>query len=345
MSFAGSFSLRRLGFVLFSALLLLGLSGCGEASEIVEDEVDVSVSENQDSTIRFLYSDWPPDLIAYLAEQKGFFEKHNANVELIQVGGYDELLDKKDDPDTAYVWSFTLLDFVAESITNPDAVVLAKQDSSFGADAVIAGAGSNISSITELEGKKIGVEEATVGEFFLSILLENEGLALDDLDIVSLTSEEIPAALANGSVDVGVAYEPDVTTAVNEGGTILKDSTDQRGVIVDIYGAKRDHVEANREEYTAFLKALFEAVEFYNNNPDESIDIMKNAFETDPTELKQTFEKLKIADLRDNQTAFNRSSGFESLPNSARQAGQYLEDQGLEQPDYDNLFADIVENL
>lgn len=332
-----------LGVLLMFVLLVF--SGCSRQSEEV-----AQVSNESGATVRFLYSDWPPDLIAYLAEKKGFFKNNGVNVELVQVSGYDELLEKKNNPDVSYVWSFTLLDALKEQATGEeeDGQIVLVEDYSAGADAVMASASSGIEKIADLKGRKVGVESGTVGEFFLNILLKREGLSLDDLEITSLASEEIPAALQSGDIEAGVAYQPDVSTALNEGAVLLRDTAQERGVIVDVYVGKRSHIQANKEAYQNFAKSIFEAADYYNAHPDESIDIMKDAFDIDPNELKETFDTLQIASLRDNQTAFNRSSGFTSLYNLGKQAEQFLEEQGvISKPlDYDALFgANVVDGI
>lgn len=331
-----------LGFGLFSFMLMvLALASCSKKEEmpVISDAVTAP-------TVRFLYSDWPPDLIAYLAEKKGYFKKNNVNVELIPVSGYDELLEKKNDPNVPYVWSFTLLDALKEQALGEekDGQILLVEDYSAGADAVMASEQSGIETIADLKGRKVGVESGTVGEFFLSILLKREGLSLDDLQVDSLPSEEIPGALKSGQIEAGVAYQPDVSTALNAGAILLRDTKQERGVIVDVYVGKRSDIQANKQAYQNFAKSIFEAADYYNAHPEESIDIMKDAFGIHASELKDTFDTLQIASLRDNQTAFNRSSGFTSLYNLGKQAEQFLEEQDIiKNPlDYDALFGGNV---
>ena len=331
-----------LGLGLFClALIIVTLASCSKKGELPA----ISDATNM-ATVRFLYSDWPPDLIAYLAEKKGYFKKNNVNVELILVSGYDELLKKKNDPNIPYIWSFTLLDALKEQATGEesDGQILLVEDYSAGADAVMASGQSEIKTIADLKSRKVGVESGTVGEFFLNILLKREGLSLDDLQVYSLPSEEIPGALKSGQIEAGVAYQPDVSTALNDGAVLLSDTKQERGVIVDVYVGKRSHIQANKEAYQNFAKSIFEAADYYNAHPEESIDIMKDAFGMDASELKDTFDTLQIASLRDNQTAFNRSSGFTSLYNLGKQAEQFLEEQDIiKKPlDFDVLFGSNV---
>lgn len=74
---------------------------------------------------------------------------------------------------------------------------------------------------------------------------------------------------------------------------------------------------------------------------------MAEAYGNDVEELSKAFEKLKIPNLRENQTAFKRTSGFESLFNLAKQAELYLVDQGVVQKtsDLTLLFSDLVDDL
>ena len=335
---------RNLVLIVF--LLVLAVTGAAAffypqlSSFIAEKESDVK-------TLRVLYGEWPPDLIAYLAQEKGYFEEEGVSVELVKIGGFEELFELVDNNE-ADVWPVTLLDAIIAYSEGKDWQIFLVEDYSAGADAVlVAESQTDIESIEDLKGKTVGLEEGTVGEFFLQILLSRSGSSLEDLEIVDMSFDEIPAALADGSIDAGVTYEPAVTESVNQGARVLVDTEKERGVIADVYAAHQSELENYSEEYKKFMRAILKAADFYNENPEEAAEIMKEPFESDTDELLEGLSNLQITTHRDNQTAFDRNSGFASLYTGAKQAEQYLEEEGIITPaaSLNELFSNLIDEL
>ncbi len=307
------------------------------------DKADLTDDWKNDPPLRILYSPWPPDTINYLAQEKGFFDKHKVNVELVWVEGYEGLFENIENG-TADLWNLTLLDAVKAFSEGDDWQVVLVQDYSVGADAVVSLPDNKITDIAGLKGKKIGMESETIGEFFLAILLKKENLTFDDITIVEVASEDVQSALKEGTIDAGVCYEPCPTEVLADNGLIIVDSAKERGVIVDIYSGKKSKIEKNKEQYIRAISAIVEAGEYFNKYPEEAAKIIKEPLEMSDKEILETFNKIKIADLRENLIAFNRSAGFESAHTSAKLAQQYLEDQGAidTSVDPDELFSDII---
>jgi NitT/TauT family transport system substrate-binding protein len=64
-------------------------------------------------------------------------------------------------------------------------------------------------------------------EASLAFWLRRAGLTLDDVEIAELGFPDIPAALAQRSIDAGIAIEPFVTRAVDLGGGAVYQRTDE----------------------------------------------------------------------------------------------------------------------
>lgn len=334
--------LRALPVLSFVVFLLL-FSGCSFT------KADTETPETDDVTLRILYSEWPPDMMAYLAQELGLFEANNVDVELVWVDGFEAAVAARENGETD-IWNYTLLDFVteyAEGIEQEGQIIFI-EDFSAGADAVMTLPAYGINNVADLDGKTVGVEQGTIGEFFLNILLERVDLSLEDLEIVDMGFDEVPLALANGEIDAGVTYEPAISQILNEGGEVLVDSEKERDVIVDVYVAKKDHLLEHPIAYQRAVESILDAGEFFNNNPEEAAEIIKGPLNMTTEEVLETFDKLRIPSLRDNKTAFNRSSGFASLYIIGRLAQQYLEEQGvlIEYFDLDPLInSSIIDSL
>lgn len=340
----GAFSVKYLNFSLFLFTLAL-LGGCQEGGQFLPQ--NSTQPEEEAVTLTFLISPWPPDAINYLAQEKGFFKKHGVNVELLWADGYEETFSQVEDG-SLDVWNTTLLDAVNYHSTTGVGQAIWLEDSSAGADALVTLQGNQIDSIADLKGKRVGAESGTVGEFFLQILLGRQGLNLSDLTIVDTGSEEVVDKLISKEIDAGVCYEPCPTEILNSGGMVLVNSAKERGLIVDVYVAREDHMEKHKESYVKAFRAIAEAQEYFRQNKEESALIMQEVLKMSPEDILASFDGLRVANLRDNQTALNRSSGFSSLYNLARLAGQYLQEREILHASFDTdqvISSEIVDSL
>lgn len=291
-------------------------------------------------TIKIIYSDWPPDLIFYLAQEKGFFKENNVSVELVKIADYDELNFQKDTIKTPKIWAYTILDFMKDFGEDNSAQVFFIQDYSTGADAILVPKNSTISSITDLKGKTIGVETDTTGEFYLHFMLNREEMSFSDVTLKHLGSSEIPKALLNNEIDAGVTYEPDTTKSINYGATPIADSTNEKNAIVDVLVATKNDLDTYPTEYQNLVNAILQATTYFEENPEESVKIMSEPFDLTQSEINDAFKGITISNTKTNKAAFQRGSGPESIYILMKQAEVYLEEQGFTIDD--SLLSELV---
>lgn len=65
---------------------------------------------------------------------------------------------------------------------------------------------SGIGDFSQLKGKKVGVTEGTNTQYLLSRILDSAGLTEEDITVVNLAANQIPAALDNSDIDAGVTF-------------------------------------------------------------------------------------------------------------------------------------------
>ena len=70
----------------------------------------------------------------------------------------------------------------------------------------------------DLRGRKVAMNTRGASpEYLLSKIMDGVGLTVNDLDLVTVPFPDMPAALANGSIDAAVAAKPAATRAVSLG--------------------------------------------------------------------------------------------------------------------------------
>ena len=133
---------------------------------------------------------------------------------------------------------------------------------------VISKAGSDIRSVKDLKGKRVGIWPGSTQEVFIMERLRMEGLSIKDVTAVRVPFGEMPAMLARGDVDAYVGAEPGPALSITSGAGQLVEypySTPMGGLNM-IFGTHEDTVAKNPDLVKTMLKTHSQAVEFMMAN-------------------------------------------------------------------------------
>lgn len=132
-------------------------------------------------------------------------------------------------------------------------------DRSDGADAIIAREG--LATISDLKGKKVGVEVRSAGHYLLSRALEDAGLTLADIELVPLNLPETETAFAELGVDAVVTAEPWLTLSVKRNGAkVIYDSTQTPGELIRVLVARGSTLDESWPALKELVDAHFECL-------------------------------------------------------------------------------------
>ncbi|HMK00646.1 MAG TPA: NrtA/SsuA/CpmA family ABC transporter substrate-binding protein [Reyranella sp.] len=133
---------------------------------------------------------------------------------------------------------------------------------------VISKAGSDIKTVKDLKGKRVGIWPGSTQEVFIMERLRMEGLSIKDVTAVRVPFGEMPAMLARGDVDAYVGAEPGPALSITSGSGQLVEypySTPMGGLNM-IFGTHKDTVAKNPDLVRTMLKTHRQAVEFMMAN-------------------------------------------------------------------------------
>ncbi|WP_071393947.1 ABC transporter substrate-binding protein [Bacillus tuaregi] len=153
---------------------------------------------------------------------------------------------------------------------------------------------SEIKSIEDLKGKKVGVASGTTGHVYLAKALKYHGLTLDDVRIINLQPDDAQSAFETKQLDAWAVWEPYKTNNVEKGiakelnvdGEILAP-----GAIIARTGFAKEHPEM----VEAYLKAYKKSADWRIEHPDEASEIYAEVTKI-PVE---TIKKIITADEPD----------------------------------------------
>jgi sulfonate transport system substrate-binding protein len=138
--------------------------------------------------------------------------------------------------------------------------------------AIVAGPGSEIDEVADLEGKTVAATKGTDPYFFLLQTLEAEGLTPDDITVENLQHADGWAALQNGAVDAWAGLDPIMAGAEEAGATLI-----YRNVDFNSYGFL-NATESFLEEKPALAQLVVDAYErartWAAENPEETAAIL-----------------------------------------------------------------------
>jgi NitT/TauT family transport system substrate-binding protein len=256
-------------------------------------------------TVKIAHSTWVGYGPLYIARDKGFFKQNGVDVDLVVMEDPKERFPTLM-ADKIQVIASTV-DTVLLYMKKPtDFEYVVAVDDSDGGDGIVAK--KDITSLADLKGKRVAVDEGSVSEFYLNVLLAKAGLKESDLQVVNMTAADAGGAFVAGRVDAAVTWEPWLTRGKKtDFGHLLVDSSTTPGLITDILIVKTDWERTHTKDVAAIVRSWNEAVAYYEAHPDEAITIMAKGvggWLRDPKAFKATLSGIKFYDAAANKAFF-----------------------------------------
>lgn len=248
-------------------------------------------------------SDWPGWVAWYVAEQKGFFKKHGADVKLVWFANYTDSISALSAGQldaNSQTWSDTLGP-LAKGL--PLKAILVN-DNSAGNDALLVS--PKIKSFADLKGKSVALEQYSVSHFVLATALAKNGLKPADVKITNLAAGDAAAAFIAGRVDAAVVWNPWIDQITKSGkGRTLFTSKDMPGLIPDLLVAQDKAIATKRKDLVGMIKAWFDTEKFIREQPAEAAKIMSKVVSLKPEEYTVFLPGTKFFDAAANKTALD----------------------------------------
>ena len=269
------------------------------------------------------YSDWPGWVAWEVAIEKEWFAEagldvtfewfdYAASMEAFAAGQLDAV-------------TMTNGDTLVTGSTGAQAVMILVGDYSNGNDMVVAAPG--IQTVSDLEGRRVGVEIGFVGHLLLLDALESVGLTEADVELVNIPTNEAPQVLASGDVDAVVAWQPNSGQSLSRvpGSTAIYTSSDQPGLIYDVLAVSPRSLYANREDWSKVVEVWYRVVDYILDpaTAADAISIMAARVGLTPDQYAPLLEGTKLLTLEEAKGYFQQTEGFDSLVGSSRISDEF----------------------
>ncbi|MDP1752359.1 MAG: NrtA/SsuA/CpmA family ABC transporter substrate-binding protein [Pseudomonadota bacterium] len=140
---------------------------------------------------------------------------------------------------------------------------------------VISKAGSDVKTVKDLKGKRVGIWPGSTQEVFIMERLRMEGLSIKDITPVRVPFGEMPVMLARGDIDAYVGAEPGPALSITSGVGQLVEypyGTAMGGLNM-IFGTNEETIAKDPDLVRTMLKIHRQAVEFMSANKPAVVDM------------------------------------------------------------------------
>ncbi len=279
--------MMNIGKLLFG-LLLVGLTSCSPLPPPLKIAVLLG---------------WPTYEVIFIAQEQGLFAKYGVSVTPVPVAEYMSGLKlyKENKVEAAFMVIPDAITIAAEGV--PTRFVYATDYSEEGD--VIVGQ-PTLKSLNDLQGKKISFEGFNSFSHLLVLkLMEKAGLQEDDFQVANVDNIRVLEALDTGKIEAGHVYGAVITEALAKGYKILGTVGDVYHLMIEGLVVNAEVVKTRRTEVQGVVKALTEAMDWWQRFPEAGFRIIAKYDGTSkPEELATIVKGVHILTLAENRDAF-----------------------------------------
>jgi NitT/TauT family transport system substrate-binding protein len=145
----------------------------------------------------------------------------------------------------------------------------------------------SITSVADLEGKRVSVNAPGGTEFWLDAALRTAGLTIEDVDLQFLTFPDAVTALDAGALDAAIVGEPIATQAEQQGLAVrLLPDFPVQNIQPTMVFANQGWLDENPEAAAGFVAAYLQASRDLMETPNDPLNLaIINAYTDVPVEL------------------------------------------------------------
>lgn len=268
------------GLILFVVIIVLvacnneGNKASGSASSVNSDkEIVVSIANLGSSSTLSVAKE-----LGYLQEE---LAEHNAKLEYsIHAAGppiNEGIASKR--IDLAILGEGAILGGANNNLDTK--LISLASDGLTGVNSIIAHKDSGIKTVKDLKGKKIGVGLGTSHHVFLLKVLNENGLSIDDVNLVNLTLTDAHPAFQTGQIDAWVTADLYANIEAANGAVLITNGKEQKLYSPTFYIARGEFAKQHPEIVEAFLRAIDRAIALSETDYEQYITLAAKAVNQD----------------------------------------------------------------
>lgn len=259
----------------------------------------------------------------YLARSLGLYD--NANIRLVELSSTSQTMD-----------ALRIGKLGAAAVTLDEALMLAQENVpikiiwvlniSHGADALVAKPA--VQKLSDLKGKRIGIEQTAVGAFLLYQALQQAALDVKKVQVVPVPLDEHLSMWINDEVDALVTFEPVLSQIKAERGHVLFDSSVMDVKIADVLVAREEALGCCSDRLRTLIAGQQQALQYLQIERKAALVLMAARSQSHPQAMLAALESVMLPDWAAVQRLLTKPAG---QPSPLVQRGEQLVNMMLEQ--------------
>ncbi|MDP2154210.1 MAG: ABC transporter substrate-binding protein [Methylotenera sp.] len=178
---------------------------------------------------------------------------------------------------------------------------------SAGADKLLAR--KEITTLSELKGKRLGYESGSVGEVLLAEILNRADLSKRDMHLYPIPVDKHHEVWSQGTLDAIITYEPTATLLLAESAHQLFDTSQTPNLIVDVLAIRTDRLDyPYAKSIQHLISSHFRALRHFQYNPNDAAYRIAGHLQLNNLEVLAAYKGLVLPDLLFNHRLLDRSS-------------------------------------
>ncbi len=246
--------------------------------------------------LRIASNQWPGYEPLYLARELGYFDQ--SRIKLYELPNASVMLNAFRNRAVDVV-TLTLDEALLLQHDGMDVRILLVLDNSYGADVLMAR--PELKTLSDLKGKRVGLESGALGAFMLSRSLEIAGLTPADVIPVPVTIDKQVQAYKDGLFDALVTFDPVRTELLKMDAHILLDSKKLPNEIFDVLVVRADVYQQRPEEMQQIISVWFRTLEYIKAHPQKAFTQMAPRNGLNYAEFSAAMAGIRQSDIEENR--------------------------------------------
>lgn len=209
-------------------------------------------------------------------------------------------------------------------------------DQSLTGDAIL----SRTSTLSDLRGKRIGVDVRAAGVYLLTAALAKSGLTLNDVTLVPMSPPDMAESFEMGAVDAVVCLAPWLPDIQSKGATSVFKSEEAPVPITRVLVMRGDALHAYDREIRLLIRAHFSLLDDLRSlSASPGRDAVLRREQVDAKQFIQSLKGLRLIGLDENRSLLGgQSPGIEAMARKVEAV--MLGAEQLSGPSNDNPWFD-----
>lgn len=210
----------------------------------------------------------------YVAEKEGLFQKENIAVSVQAFKSSQEEAQAFSAGELQYMMNDMIVASLLKKGGTPITSVAMAQGASpsEGRFMVVASPQSGLTSMQELNGKKVAISKNTMMEYLMDRYAEESNMDPNNMQYINMPNLllRLESVLDGKDIDAAILPDPLASLAAKKGATVLLDDTQlPANISQSVILGNSDWVQSHPKEAASFLKAYNAAIELINKDPEK----------------------------------------------------------------------------